>query len=177
MKPTMKSWATPIAAGAFLISGVTGVLIFFHIETGLVEPVHKWLSWLLVGGVSFHLLANRKAFSGYFSKNSALAVFAAAMLVTAVSVMPSFSGEEHGKNEKRTARTLVRALESSSLTTVAQVIDDTPESLDLRLKRRGIENTDPSMKVSTIAEASGMEAGEVLAILIGGKEGRERSND
>ncbi|ABB24073.1 MAG: hypothetical protein A3K90_05825 [Pelodictyon luteolum] len=177
MKLTMKSWATPIAAGAFLISGVTGVLIFFHIETGLVEPVHKWLSWLLVGGVSVHLLANWKAFSLYFSKNSALAVFAAAMLVTALSVMPFFGDEEHEKTEKRTARSLVRALESSSLTTVALVVNDTPETLDMRLKRRGIKDTDPSMTVSAIADASGMEAGDVLAILVGGKNGHEKGND
>ena len=30
-----REWITPITAGAFLLSAVTGILIFFHIGTGL----------------------------------------------------------------------------------------------------------------------------------------------
>lgn len=35
-----REWATPVAAGAFLLSAVTGVLIFFHIDSGLNKFVH-----------------------------------------------------------------------------------------------------------------------------------------
>jgi len=37
---TLKSWATPLAIGAFIISGVTGLLLFFDIAFGLVDTVH-----------------------------------------------------------------------------------------------------------------------------------------
>ncbi len=68
----MKNWATPLAVGAFTISAVTGLLIFFDLELGIVEPVHKWLSWLLVTGVILHLISNWKQFTGYFSKKPAV---------------------------------------------------------------------------------------------------------
>jgi hypothetical protein len=42
---------TPIAAGAFLLSAITGVLIFFHVDSGLSKLAHEWLSWALLGGV------------------------------------------------------------------------------------------------------------------------------
>lgn len=29
-----RSWVTPITAGSFLLVGVTGILIFFHIDSG-----------------------------------------------------------------------------------------------------------------------------------------------
>lgn len=53
-----REWATPVAAGAFLLSAVTGVLIFFHIDSGVNKFVHEWLSWVLLGAVALHLVAN-----------------------------------------------------------------------------------------------------------------------
>ena len=53
-----REWATPVAAGAFLLSAVTGVLIFFHIDISLNKFVHEWLSWTLLGAVALHLAAN-----------------------------------------------------------------------------------------------------------------------
>ncbi|UWX58120.1 hypothetical protein NY406_02270 [Chlorobaculum sp. MV4-Y] len=44
MKPTLKSCATPLIIATFVISAVTGILIFFHKEGGLIKPVHEWLS-------------------------------------------------------------------------------------------------------------------------------------
>jgi hypothetical protein len=57
-----REWVTPIAAGAFLLSAVTGVLIFFHVDSGLNKVVHEWLGWVLLGGVALHVIAN---FSGF----------------------------------------------------------------------------------------------------------------
>ena len=47
-----REWVTPIAAGGFLISAVTGVLMFFHLDTGLNKVAHEWLSWVFLGGVA-----------------------------------------------------------------------------------------------------------------------------
>jgi hypothetical protein len=41
MMTIQREWVTPIAAGAFLISAVTGVLIFFHVDSGLNKVAHE----------------------------------------------------------------------------------------------------------------------------------------
>mgnify|MGYP006339522549 CR=1 FL=1 len=49
-----RDWITPITMGAFGLLAATGVLMFFHIDSGLNEAVHEWLSWVLLGGVALH---------------------------------------------------------------------------------------------------------------------------
>ncbi|MEZ5476590.1 MAG: DUF4405 domain-containing protein [Thiolinea sp.] len=58
---TLRNWATPITIGSFIISAITGVLIFFHINIGLVKPAHEWLSWFMILGVAMHLVINWRA--------------------------------------------------------------------------------------------------------------------
>jgi hypothetical protein len=69
-----REWVTPIAVGAFLISAVTGVAIFFHIDTGLAKVAHEWLSWLLLFAVLLHVGANFFGFKRYFSSGKARAL-------------------------------------------------------------------------------------------------------
>ena len=52
-----RNWVTPITAGAFLLVGVTGVLIFFPADSGANKFVHEWLSLVLLGESSLTTLA------------------------------------------------------------------------------------------------------------------------
>lgn len=54
---------TPITAGAFLLSAVTGMLIFFHADSGAKKFVHEWLSWVLLAGAGLHVAVNLPAAS------------------------------------------------------------------------------------------------------------------
>ena len=47
-----RDWITPITMGAFGLLAVTGALMFFHLDRGLNETAHEWLSWVLLGGVA-----------------------------------------------------------------------------------------------------------------------------
>ena len=160
MKPALKSWATPLSIGAFTISAVTGLLIFFHIEAGIVEPVHKWLSWLLVAGVLLHIVANWRQFSGYFSKKPALVIIGAALVVTAGSLFPVFGDESKEKGHGGAAA--AKVLQESSLETVALVLKTTPQQLDAKLQTQGIKVTNPSL---TIREIAGQNAKKVNIVL------------
>ncbi|NTV66220.1 MAG: DUF4405 domain-containing protein [Chlorobaculum sp.] len=165
MNATLKSLATPLAAGAFIISAVTGTLIFFDVEIGAVEPVHKWLSLLLLGGIALHMLSHWNAFSGYFSRKPALAVMGMALAVAGGSMLPVFGEEEEG--EKRNAKAAVHALEATSLETVAQVVKSRPEELTVRLKAAGISVNSPSATITDIARSNGKESAEVLGAILG----------
>ncbi len=152
MAQTLKSWATPLAVGAFTISAVTGLLIFFDLELGIIEPVHKWLSWLLVTGVILHLVSNWKQFTGYFSKKPALGIIGAALIVTIASLLPVFGEKEEGK--ERTGKVAAELLESSSLETVALVTKTTPKLLVEQLKKNGIIVNDQSLTIEQIASSN-----------------------
>ena len=47
---SLRLWATPLIVGSFLIMGVSGVLMFFHLETTLMKVVHEWAGWAMVAG-------------------------------------------------------------------------------------------------------------------------------
>ncbi len=172
MNATIKSLATPLAVGAFTISAVTGLLIFFDFEIGLVEPVHKWLSWLLVGGVTLHAMTNWKQLSGYFSKKPALGIIGAALLVTIVSVLPIF-----GEREENPGKIAAYALASSSLEIVAQVVKTTPEALVEQLGKKGIVVQDPAATVEQIASSNKKHPREVLGEILALSKGTDGDKD
>lgn len=168
MKQTLKSWATPFAVGAFTISTVTGLLIFFDIEIGLVEPAHKWLSWLLVTAVLLHLISNGKQFVTYFSKKTALGIIGAALIITVASLLPIFGEEDEGKKKgiDHQGKIAVQLLESSSLETVALVTRITQQHLVEELGKSGIIVKNPSLTIQQIASTNKKSEKEVLDAIL-----------
>ena len=83
-----RDWITPITMGAFGLLAATGVLMFFHLDSGLNETAHQWLSWVLLGGVALHAAVNwagvRRHLAGWKGR-AALGVFAT---VLALSFVP-----------------------------------------------------------------------------------------
>lgn len=179
MTQTIKSWATPLAVGAFTISAVTGILIFFDLELGIVEPVHKWLSWLLLAGVLLHLTANWKQFTGYFSKKPALGIIGAALIVTVASLLPIFGEKEEGKEggKENQGKIASQLLESSSLKTVALVVGTTPELLIEQLGKNGIVVKNSSSTIQQIAATNGKSEKAVLGAVLKQSKGSKTDND
>lgn len=176
MKTNIRPWATPLVTGALLISAATGLLLFFEFEKGLVKPVHEWLGWLLVAGTLFHVAANWKAFTGYFSNRLAVAILGVCAVVTVASAMPFLGSNEH-ENEKRVARASAKALATSSIETVALVAKQSPDELIARLRNDGVTVEAPTQTIAQIAAANGKEAPELLVKLIGKPAGSGDGDD
>lgn len=156
----MKSWATPLAIGSFIILAVTGILMFFKIEGGYIKPVHEWLSWLMVAGVVLHTVANRKAFVGYFSRIPAVSIISAGLVVTALAVFMSASRE--GGNPKAK---MMKAIQSARLETVAELAGKESGDVVTALAEKGIAVDDPGMSIREIAKLNDKEAMEVLGLV------------
>jgi Domain of unknown function (DUF4405) len=62
MNPVSREWATPLTLGSFALMAATGLLMFFHLDTGVQKVAHEWLGWGLVAAVALHAVANGKAF-------------------------------------------------------------------------------------------------------------------
>ncbi|NTV01695.1 MAG: DUF4405 domain-containing protein [Chlorobiaceae bacterium] len=160
MKPTLKSWATPLIISAFIISGITGILLFFHKEGGLVKPAHEWLSWALVAGATLHTASHWKSFTGYFSKKSALAIISAGVVIAVASVTAPIQ-EGHGNPFMKAGK----ALASASVETVAPVARLTPAQAVEKLEKRGIRVGNPTESIKAIAATNGKKDAQVLEAL------------
>ena len=128
-----RPWITPLVMGAFLLSAVTGVLMFFHLDSGLNKLAHEWLSWAMVGGVLLHATLNLPAFKRYFGQKTALTVMGAFALVLALSFIPAA-----GAKKAPSYAGPVRALADAPLPVLAQVLGKTPEALKADLEQAGL---------------------------------------
>jgi hypothetical protein len=160
MKPNFKSWATPLIIATFIISGITGILLFFHNEGGLVKPVHEWLSWALVAGAILHTAAHWKGFTGYFSRKQALAIISIGVIIALASFTVPVKGG-HGNPFMKAGK----AMASASVEKVAPVANLSAEQALDKLEQKGIRVASSSQSIKAIATANGKKEVEVLEVL------------
>jgi hypothetical protein len=160
MKPSLKSWATPLVIAAFIISGITGILMFFHKDDGLVKPVHEWLSWALVAGGAFHTVVHWNSFKAYFTRNSSIAIIASGAIIALAAIVIPMQGR--GGNP---AMKIGKALASAPLETVASVAKQTPEQAIEILQKKGIKVLNTQESIAAIATENNKKDIEVLSLL------------
>lgn len=140
-----RSWVTPITAGAFLLSGVTGILIFFHMESGANKFVHEWLGWLLLVGAALHVAVNFAGLKSHLASmrgKVVLGVFAAALVASFIPI-----GGESGEPPFMQP---IRALSQAPLTTLAQVAKVTPEQMREKMMKEGLQPTSDQQSLSDL---------------------------
>jgi hypothetical protein len=144
-----RSWITPLVIGAFSLSAVTGVLMFFHLDSGLNKAAHEWLSWAMVIGVALHALLNLPAFKRYFTQTTGRAVIGLFVLVLALSFIPAGgkSGGEPGFAPP------VRALAKAPISVLAQVAGTSTDDVKARLQAQGLTVTSDQQSVADLVGA------------------------
>lgn len=142
-----RPWITPLVIGAFLLSAVTGVLMFFHLDSGLNKTAHEWLSWAMVIGVVLHILLNFPAFKRYLTQNVARSVIGVFALVLALSFIPA-GGE--GGGEPGFAPP-IHSLAKAPVTVLAQVAGTTTDDMKTRLAAAGLTVTSDTQSVEDLA--------------------------
>ena len=140
-----RPWITPVVIGAFGLSAVTGVLMFFHLDSGLNKTAHEWLSWAMVIGVSLHVLLNLPAFKRYFTQTTGRVVIGLFALVLALSfISAGGSGGEPGFAPP------VRALAKAPITVLAQVAGTSTDEVKAKLQAQGLTVTSDQQSVADL---------------------------
>jgi hypothetical protein len=141
-----RPWITPVVIGAFFLSAVTGVLMFFHLDSGLNKTAHEWLSWAMVIGVSLHVLLNMPAFKRYFNQNTGRWIMGVFALVLALSFIPAggSGGSEPGFAPP------VRALAQAPITVLAQVAGTSTDDVKAKLQAAGFTVTSDQQSVADL---------------------------
>ena len=131
-----RNWATPLVMGLFLLMSVSGVLMFFHWDTGLTAGAHQWCSWLFLLGAGGHIAANFRPFKNHLNFRWGRVSIAAFATVLAASV---FSwGLVTGSQLERP---IVQALVDAPLSSLTGVTHTEPDALLGKLKAHGIAAT------------------------------------
>ncbi len=158
---TLRDWATPITIGAFAIMSVTGVLMFFHLDSGFNKLAHEWLSWLMVGGVLLHAYVNWPSFKRYFV-SSALgrAIIAVSVLMLAGSFTPNAGGG--GSPPPVLA---MKAVTSAPLTALAPLTGKPVADLIADLGKAGITLPSAEASIDSVTGGNRELQGKAMAVL------------
>lgn len=90
-----RQWVTPLLAGSFLLSAVTGILLFFKIHLGLIKPFHEWLSWILVIASVLHVILNYAPLCKSLQPRLGRIILVVFTLLTLGSLLPFGDNDTH----------------------------------------------------------------------------------
>ncbi|MDF3856533.1 DUF4405 domain-containing protein [Paracoccus pantotrophus] len=154
----LRSWATPLTIGSFLLMAVTGVLMFFDIVPGYVSFAHEWASWLFLLGVVAHVAVNLRPFQRHLkTRGGAVSVTAFALVLLASPI--SFGRITAPQLKWPVFEKLVEA----PLTAVAAVAGLSTEVLLAIYARHGID-AQPWQSIKDLSEAHGEDAFHLVGI-------------
>jgi hypothetical protein len=140
-----RDWATPLTIGAFGLMASTGILMFFHLDTGLNKTAHEWLGWVMLAGVAAHAAANWQGFKRYFlSGILGRGILVASALVIVGSFVSLPGG---GRNGLSPPVLVLKAVTKAPLSSVALLAGKPVEQLIAELGNAGIQvpNSDTSL--------------------------------
>ncbi len=154
-----RDWATPLTIGSFTLMACTGILMFFHLDTGLNKEVHEWLGWALVAGVATHVTANLSSFKRYLSKPAALGIIGVFMAILVASFFIQEEEEGKGGNPARRAS---QAVVQAPISQIAPLAHQKPEELIAALQQAGFKVDSPEQ---TLISITGPEQGRQFKAL------------
>jgi hypothetical protein len=162
MKPlTTRVWSTPLIIATSLVVGVSGLMMFFHLNVGLVKSMHEWLGLLFVAAIVLHLLNHWLPFSRYFSDNIARAVLAGVLLLAVGWMLVA------GGGEASPAKRMLAQVQQAPLSAVAGIQQQPVAELVARLRSAGVDVASDSQSLADIAAANKREATELIGIVLG----------
>jgi len=157
----IRKWSTPLIIGSYLITGISGVMLFFHLGESLIKEAHEWIGILFVAGALLHITNHWTPFKRYFSKPLAQGVMATALVAGTLFVGASALESEGGSP----VRAVMHSVEKAPLSVVAQLQQRDEEELVNLMKTAGYEVTDTSESLQTLAAVNNRSTRELIPLL------------
>lgn len=158
-----RDWSTPLTIGSFGLMAVTGILMFFHLDSGLNKTAHEWLGWVMVAGVTAHVAANWLGFKRYFlSSTVGRGILAVSVLVIAGSFIP-LSGEGDGGGSPPSLA--IRAVTQAPLAQVAPLTGRSMEQLITDLAAAGIVVTGGDQTLASVVGSDKGRIGKAIGVM------------
>ena len=142
-----RQWVTPLIAGSFLLMGVTGILMFFHWDTGLNKTVHEWLGWSMVLAVALHVTVNFQGFKNMFRTTLGKGILGLFTVILALSFFNLGGGDG---NDGPPFKNSVNLLSNASITELSHISHIDEQILLTRLQQAGVNSATPQSSVKQL---------------------------
>lgn len=149
--------ATSFTAFLFLVMGITGVLMYFHILDNYTKQMHEILGLVFVLVIFFHVFYNWKAMKSYFSKK----VFLVSGIITSLIALVFILNSKPGENPKATLinKTLAAPIENSFI-----IFSESIENANAKLQKAGIK-IENANSLNELAKLNKTSPFEIITIL------------
>jgi hypothetical protein len=161
LKHFMHRYGTPLTAGLFLVSAVSGVALFFHWSSATFHRMHEWLSMLLLAPFALHMVKNWKPLLAYAKRRTLLMPLLLCVVVAVPFALTA--GKSRARNP---AFQTVALMTRATLEELAPIIGTAPEDLLRKLQARGYKANSTRDTPSDIARASAVPSNDVLFALM-----------
>lgn len=132
--------ATSLTTLIFLVVGITGVLMFFHLFDKYTKELHEILGLGFVAVVVFHVIFNFKSMKQYFSKK---VFMVSAGIIVAITLGFILNSSSEAPNPKRVA---IDTLLNGNLKQVLVLFNQDTDLLETKLHSAGIKLEGDSIK-------------------------------
>ncbi|WP_085620426.1 hypothetical protein [Thalassospira alkalitolerans] len=156
---SLRSWATQLTIGSFLLMSGTGILLFFEFEEGLTAVVHQWLSWFFVIGAVAHIVINFRPFKNRLKSGwgkACVVVFGVAFMASCFSW-----GMVTGPQLERPIEEALVYAPLSALAAVSQISSD---DLIRKLAGHGV-TASSNQSIYDLSIRSGVDENELLGFV------------
>lgn len=157
MKPN-RNYVTPFISLLFVVVGLSGLLMFFHLFEGYTEVVHEVLGLFFTISAVFHILLNWKALKIHFKKAVFLpALFGIITITSLLVVMERLYPPVDLQIMIRIVKAPVRV--------AFQALNINYEEANIKLKAKGIaiENT---QSLEDLWKMNNADAEEIIDLLL-----------
>ena len=171
-----RSWATPLALGAFLVSSLTGAALFFEVDTSTGKAAHQWLGWLLVLAIGLHVSTSWASFRAHLAGTRGRLIAAAFLLFTIGALIPfpeggddgDSRGESHAEEDEDRSDGWPAAeygLTHAPLRAVAAVAGRDADAVVGALRSAGFREAAAERSIDELVGDDRGRAGEALAVV------------
>ncbi len=100
-RKNLRTGLNPSLALTFIIVGLTGIMLMFHIEAGGIKHLHEWMGIVFLILCITHLCLNWKTFLGYLKNRT---VLVSAIGICLLSAFLLISTGDRGKGHYGSSR-------------------------------------------------------------------------
>lgn len=151
---------TPATLVLSAVVGVSGVMLFLHVQPNLVRDAHEWLGLGFVAAAAVHAARHWRSVAGYLQRPLGRLGFAASLVVAGL-LLGLTSAPDTGSPQRAAIGHLLQA----PLASAAPVLGLTPDEAGRRLAVLGVASV-PEQSLAALAQAADRSPIQLLQALI-----------
>lgn len=142
-----REWATPTVIGAFTLSSLTGIALFFGLKSQATLTVHQWLGLTFVVGGLAHIAVNFFAFKRHFRPRLARVIVGFYLIAALLAFLPITPARPTNAPMAK----VLDAVQGAPLEDLAHLFKVPPETLVERLKVAGFPVKSTRQSIADVA--------------------------